>query len=180
MKKLMLILIGTMAVIGCNQLTNKQSERIQSLNETISEARESIISADTAKINEAIVEFEKNINFLMNKVSDTIDRKLAIHVSKYHRLEKSFSQYTANYRKTIEDLDVLKNQLSNLEHDGKKGILEAEQLDKYLQDEVNNIQLAVANATDLTNVMEILNYQYDSLRHRVDSLVEAYKIQYAE
>lgn len=180
MRKLIIVGLCLLGIVACNQLTDQQSQKLDDLNETLLSAKQEILTADTSKINKSMADFDKSINFLMNKVSDTIDRKLAIHISKYHRLEKSFSKYKNNYKKSIDDLVVLEKQLSDLEHDGSKGILSEDEFDKYFQDEFNNIQMAVENATDVKNIMNVLNYQYDSLKPRVDSFIKAYKIEYTE
>lgn len=161
-------------------LSEKQEKRIDELSSRADSSMVLLNQIDTAKGLASANHFFENIRFIQNEMKDTLDPKTALYIDRYYGMRKAFKLFGQNYPRVIAEVKTTKKQIEDLKHDAEAGLLTEQEIQQYLDLESNNLALAEEGANDIWYAISTVQPIYDTMNPKIDSLIAASKIKFAE
>lgn len=145
--------------------------KIDSLQQSIDSSQQMLAQLDTTMMFNYANHYFDNINYIKSTFNDTIETETAFFIDKYYGMRKTMKLMQSQYHDNAEELQITKQQLSDLKHDAEEGLLEEKQFDKYLELESENVLKVKSLTNQLVDAYEATIPAYDEMNPKIDSLI---------
>lgn len=181
MIKHLVSLLFVISIISCGpKISDEKIAQINELESSLDSASERISKVDSAMVFELVNTFEDRLSFLQYELKDTLPREEAFFVDGWFRMRKSVRKFSNSYLAVVNELRISQQQLKDLRFDAENGLLENEQYDDYVALERDNVEKVSYAAHDMMSSIEKIIPLYEKRLPRVDSLINAYKLETTE
>ncbi len=166
------VILVSLFVSSCApKISTEKQEQLNELSLRADSSLQELNSLDTAKAFANASHFWENVNFIQNKMTDTIDVNTAKTIDRYYALRKAFKLFQANYSKSLKEMELCKKQIQDLNHDVNNDIVDETQFDRYYHLESNNIVLAEEAVNEVLRAINTILPIYDTLNPKIDSIL---------
>lgn len=164
------------AFVSCGPKVSEQAiGKTENLKTSIDSIAVVLSKIDTAKGFASNQHYFENMDYIQTQMTDTIPKYLAFYIDDYYGIRKAFRLFAKQYVLVSSQVEESQQQLDNLLHDAKEGILDEEAYNRYYDLESNNALIATSAANEVIYAIETAQSIYDSMNPRIDSLVAASK-----
>lgn len=165
-----------LALSSCNnQVEKERLSKIDSLGTHLNHVREVVTAVDSALIVRRLDEMNHTGEWLLDNLTDTLDRQTGLVVGDYLRCQKFYRKSMDRYKLVRNELEYSEKQLQNLRTDVKNSFYSEEEFKGYFETEATSVERLV-NATDeLEGTYEAVNQQYQKFKPSVTEILDSIK-----
>ncbi|MEX2380659.1 MAG: hypothetical protein WD530_07935 [Vicingaceae bacterium] len=173
MKNALILLSLPLFLMACRPgIEEAKLAQVDSLQTVLGSSQQIVNAMDSAKMMDYASHYFENIDYIKSTFNDTIDNETAFFIDKYYGLRKAMKLMQKQYQSNVEELKTIQQQLKDLKHDAKDGLLEEKQFDDYLRLEAENVRTVQGFVSQLQKAYEVSIPMYEEMNPSIDSLIE--------
>ena len=182
MKRLgILFLSSVLLFTSCGpKISPAQQKKLDELSASIDSIATAVNQLDSAQLDIMLTDFFKKKYFVQNDMQDTLSRLVIYRLDSFVRLRKPMEFIKEQYSAIKQEANIMKQQMTDLNHDVENRLIEEKQFDRYFElEQDNHLQLRAA----ANQLVKVSNDALNSYNHHipfVDSLINKYEKQIDE
>lgn len=158
--------------IACRPEVDKTKlAKIDSLQQVLDSNFKIMQSIDSTKMINYSRHYFENIDYIKNKFNDTVSTETAFFVDKYYGMRKAMKLMQKQYSSNKSEILLTVEQLNDLKHDAKRGLINESEFDKYLRTESDNINLIQAYVNEIHKAYSASIPLFEEMNPKIDSLI---------
>lgn len=149
--------------------------KIDKLGVELNRVAEFLNEVDSSSIALRIDDSEKNVNWIYENITDTLDRKNGIALGDYMGLNKTMRSTLMGYSQVKSEFRYSQNQVKSLRQDVENGFFTEEEFEKNFETEEEAVERLSEAVEQLENNMIKINSGYDRLNPIISAFVDSVK-----
>lgn len=167
-------IIGFLSSCG-PKINSTQQEQLANLTDSISTITSSLNSLDSAALSQLTEQYFERKNYIQNEMTDTLVSHVIFKLDSFLVLRKGMTFIRKEYSKIKREANIMEEQLTNLNHDVSKRLVEENQFNRYYELENTNLQELKTASSKLLSVIKFSKKNYFEMEEDIDLIISTYK-----
>lgn len=175
MRKLVWLLVGSLFIIQCTTpKSKKQLAEIDTLKQRVDSCQTVLNEIDYPAILKRYSHVKEQLAAIKEVIPEDQTFEEAKYLGMYYDNSKTFKKISKGYEPLLEEIQLTKDQLANLEHDIKHNLVSDSNYTSFYHNEKRAVEAIVFNTQNYHYWDKKGTNRYNGMHHKVDSILNAY------